>query len=95
DELALRAQPKIEAAVVATARKGDELRFLEKGDGWAKVWRKGEEPVWAELQKEVEGQAETTVLVREFEGIEKTSAAFGQKVAFFPKILAIAVLLFA
>lgn len=86
DELPLRALSSHSTPVMGTVKKGDELRFIEKGEKWARVWREDAPPAYVELK---EGN------VREFEGIEKTSAAFGQKVAFFPKVLSVAVLLFA
>lgn len=84
DELALRAAPEVTAEQVGTVSQGDELRLLSTSDEWGEVWRKGEENAWVEMSEV------TTV-----EGIEKTSAAFGEKVAWFPSVLAIAVLLFA
>jgi AGCS family alanine or glycine:cation symporter len=84
DELALRVEPKVEAVQAGTVGKGAELRLLSKEDGWGEVWQEGADPLWIELEE-----------VRTVEGIEKTSSAFGQKIGWFPKILAVAVLLFA
>ncbi|NNC87562.1 MAG: alanine:cation symporter family protein [Akkermansiaceae bacterium] len=84
EELSLRAAPKVEAVETGTVAKGDELRLLDKKDGWGQVWQKDADPVWINLEG-----------VRTIEGIEKTSAGFGQRIGWFPKLLAIAVLLFA
>ena len=85
DELALRAEPKVEALQVGSVNKDAKLRIISKSDGWGEVWREGEEKTaWIEMEE-----------VTPVEGVAKTSAAFGEKVAWFPKILAIAVLLFA
>ena len=83
---ALYAKPVAEATVVSEIVVGDELRLLGKSDDekYGKVWRENADPVWVEMES-----------VKTIEGIEKTSRAFKTEFEWFPKLLAIAVLLFA
>ncbi len=85
--VALYAAPKIEETAVKTLDKGAEIRLLGKTkDGkFGEVWI-GEEKdsLWVPMSE-----------IKEIKGVAKTSRAFGEKFAWFPKLLAIAVLLFA
>ena len=83
---ALYAKPIAEAAVVSEILVGDELRLIGKSEDkkYGKVWREDSEPVWVAMDS-----------VKTVEGIEKTSLAFRTQFEWFPKLLAIAVLLFA
>lgn len=83
--------------VVGTVSKGDELRIVgkEKKDEAKELGARGE--VWL---KDLEGGKMETAWIdyeglTKIEGVGKTSRAFGQKFKSFPKVLAIAVLLFA
>ncbi|MGJ8677324.1 MAG: alanine/glycine:cation symporter family protein [Akkermansiaceae bacterium] len=82
--------------VVGSANKGDELRIIGKegADDVLKLGDRGQV-----LLSEVDGQQETAWVnyagLTKVEGIGKTSRAFGEKFASFPKLLAVAVLLFA
>ncbi len=85
--------------VVGSVKKGDELRIVgkKKKDAEKKLAARAE--VWLSETKEA-GMKTAWVNVNKkdltmIEGIAKTSRAFGQKFESFPKILAIAVLLFA
>jgi len=86
DATALYAKPGVEEVVVGQVAAGDELRLLEKSeDGdYGKVWRDKDEPVWVKM-----------AAVKTVEGVAKTSRAFKTEFTWFPKVLAIAVLLFA
>ncbi len=83
--------------VVGTVAKGDELRIIgkEKKDESKSLGNRGK--VW--LSEEERGNPEIAWIdykgLTKVEGISKTSRAFGQKFESFPKMLAIAVLLFA
>lgn len=81
--------------VVGSVNEGDELRIIGKDDENEEVLGKRGE-VWL---GETDGKANTAWVNYEgltvVEGITKTSRAFGQKFEAFPKILAVAVLLFA
>jgi len=83
--------------VVGTVSQGDELRILSKEDADAKKGLKKRGEVL--LSEVTSGEQEVAWVSYEgltpVEGIAKTSRAFGEKFAAFPKILAIAVLLFA
>ena len=87
----LYAAPLAGAAVVQQIEKGDELRILgtsedkESGKNFGKVWQEGsDDQLWVNVDD-----------IDKVEGIAKTSRAFGEKFAWFPKLLAVAVLLFA
>lgn len=87
DATPLYATPGIEQTVVKEAAEGDELRLVGKSeDGkFGEVWQDGKaETLWVAYTD-----------VDKVEGIGKTSRAFGEKFAWFPKLLAVAVLLFA
>lgn len=86
DTTALYAKPGIEEVVVAQAVAGDELRLLGKSEdgNYGQVWRDEGEPVWVAMES-----------VNTIEGVAKTSRAFKTEFTWFPKVLAIAVLLFA
>lgn len=83
--------------VVGSVSKGDELRIIgkEKKDEDKKLGERGQ--VW--LKDLGNGEMETAWIdyagLTKIEGVSKTSRAFGQKFESFPKVLAIAVLLFA
>lgn len=66
--------------------EGASMRLMDKSkDGqFVKVYREGGDNLWLK-----EGS------VKLIEGIDKTSMAFGEKFTWFPKVLAVAVLLFA
>lgn len=82
--------------VVGNVSQGDELRIIGKegADADAKLGHRGQ--VWL---SETETGMDTAWIdydgLTKVEGISKTSRAFGQKFKAFPKVLAIAVLLFA
>jgi len=87
DATPLYAQPGIEQVVAQKATAGDELRLIGKSDDgkFGKVWVADDAPpLWVAYTD-----------VDKVEGIAKTSRAFGQKFEWFPKLLAVAVLLFA
>jgi len=91
DSAELYSMPLAGAAVVQQVDKGDELRLLgssqdeESGQTYSKVWQEGsDESLWINVAD-----------INKVEGIAKTSMAFGEKFAWFPKLLAVAVLLFA
>ncbi len=91
DSTELYSMPLAGAAVVQQINKGDELRLLgvskdkESGQTYSKVWQEGnDQALWVNVDD-----------VNKVEGIAKTSRAFGEKFVWFPKLLAIAVLLFA
>ncbi|MCP5535775.1 MAG: alanine:cation symporter family protein [Akkermansiaceae bacterium] len=86
DATPLYAQATVEATAVRDASKGEELRLVGKSEDkkFGKVWQHEADAVWVNLD-DVDGIV----------GIAKTSRAFGSKFAWFPKLLAIAVLLFA
>jgi len=83
---ALYAQPVAEAVAVAEVSEGEELRLLGKSEDekYGEVWRENADPVWVEMEA-----------VESIQGISKTSRAFQTEFEWFPKLLAIAVLLFA
>lgn len=96
DEVSFYKTPAM-VEVVGSATKGEELRIVGKKekDEEKKLGDRGE--VWI---KDLEGGKMETVWVdyeglKKVEGVAKTSRAFGQKFTSFPKVLAIAVLLFA
>ncbi len=83
--------------VVGSVTKGDELRIVgkEKKDEDKKLGDRGQ--VW--IKDLEDGKMQTAWIdydgLTKIEGVAKTSRAFGQKFESFPKILAVAVLLFA
>lgn len=87
DATPLYSQPSIEQTVVKEISAGDELRLIGKSDDgeFGEVWQEGsKETLWVAYAD-----------VDKVEGIGKTSRAFGEKFEWFPKLLAVAVLLFA
>ena len=82
----LYAKPDAEQVVVQEVDKGAELRLLGASEDkkFSKVWQEGSDPLWVKTED-----------IDKVEGIAKTSRAFGEKFAWFPKLLAVAVLLFA
>lgn len=87
----LYSMPLAGAMVVKQVDKGEELRLLgssqdqESGQIYSKVWQEGaDQDLWVNVSD-----------INKVEGIAKTSMAFGEKFAWFPKLLAVAVLLFA
>ena len=86
ESVALYAQPNVESVVVEEAAKGEEFRILSKNEDktFGEVQRENKESVWVEMET-----------VKSLDGIQKTSKAFEGQFAWFPKLLAIAVLLFA
>jgi len=87
DATSLYAQPGIEQVITKTAAAGDELRLIGKSDDgkFGEVWVADDAPsLWVAYAD-----------VDKVEGIGKTSRAFGEKFKWFPKLLAVAVLLFA
>ena len=73
--------------VVKKLDPGAEMRFIgkSKDEKFGEVWQgEGVASLWVELKT-----------VKEVKGVGKTSRAFGEKFDWFPKLLAIAVLLFA
>jgi len=84
--------PGIEQVAEIGAVKGQELRILSKesvGEGedevsYGEVYREDEKNLWIPMEA-VEGVA----------GVQKTSLAFQQQFSWFPKVLSIAVILFA
>ncbi|NWK56844.1 alanine:cation symporter family protein [Verrucomicrobiaceae bacterium N1E253] len=86
DATPLFVEPGVEQ-VVKQVSEGDELRLLglSEDEKFGEVWEEGrEKSMWV-----------TMTDVDKVEGIGKTSRAFGEKYAWFPKLLAVAVLLFA
>lgn len=96
DEISLY-KTKAMVEIVGSVTQGDELRIIskEKKDEDKKLGERGQ--VW--IKDLDNGEMETAWINYEglvkIEGVTKTSRAFGQKFKSFPKILAIAVLLFA
>lgn len=91
DSAELYSMPMSGATVVEKIEKGDKLRLLGKavdedsGASFSKVWQEDSDAdLWVNVAD-----------IDKVEGIAKTSMAFGEKFAWFPKLLAIAVLLFA
>ena len=84
DDVALRAAPAMTAEVVKSVDKGEELRFIGKENGFSKVYLSENQTAWVD-----------NTLIEPVAGITKTSIAFEQAISWFPKMLAIAVLLFA
>ena len=91
DSAELYSMPLAGATVVQQVGKGEELRLLgrsedkESGQIYRKVWQEGVDPdLWVNVAD-----------IDKVEGIAKTSMAFGEKFVWFPKLLAVAVLLFA
>lgn len=91
DTAKLYSMPLAGATVVQEVQKGDELRIIgdatdeKSGATYGKVWQEGVETnLWVNVND-----------INKVEGIAKTSMAFGEKFEWFPKLLAIAVLLFA
>lgn len=87
DATPLYAGPGIEQTVVQEIAAGDELRLIGKSEDekFGEVWQEGsDDSLWVAYAD-----------VDKVEGIGKTSRAFGEKFAWFPKLLAVAVLLFA
>ena len=82
----LRGSRRLHPVVVEEAAKGEELRILSKNEDekFGEVQRENKESVWVEMET-----------VKSLDGIQKTSKAFEGQFAWFPKLLAIAVLLFA
>ena len=82
-------------SMIAMASCGDEKKDDEKKDEDKKLGERGQ--VW--LKDLENGEMETAWIeydgLTKVEGVTKTSRAFGQKFESFPKVLAIAVLLFA
>lgn len=83
--------------VVGSVSMGDELRIISKEDEDKKKNLGARGKVW--LSEDESGQQEVAWVnlkeVKTIQGIGKTSRAFGEKFAWFPKLLAVAVLLFA
>ena len=80
-------KPTAEATVVQPLSKGDELRIVETSEDekFVKILQEnGPEELWVSVED-----------IDKVQGIGKTSRAFGEKFKWFPKLLAIAVLLFA
>ena len=86
EAVALYSTPDAQALVVSEAVEGDELRLIGKSEdkAYGEVWREGGESVWVKMES-----------ITTIEGIQKTSRAFKSEFEWFPKLLAIAVLLFA
>ena len=87
DATPLYAKPGVEETVVKQVSQGAELRLVGKTDDekFGEVWQENsDESLWVAYSD-----------VDKVEGIGKTSRAFGEKFAWFPKLLAVAVLLFA
>ncbi|MGJ8673133.1 alanine/glycine:cation symporter family protein [Rubritalea sp.] len=91
EQVALYSQPALEQTVVKTVEKGTELRILDKqtvGEGdaavsFGEVWQE-EGNLWVPMQN-----------VEVIAGVQKTSRAFSGQFSWFPKVLSIAVILFA
>jgi len=87
DATPLYAKPGVEQTVVKKVDQGEELRLIGKSDDgkFGEVWQAdSEESLWVAYAD-----------VDKVEGIGKTSRAIGEKFTWFPKLLAVAVLLFA
>ena len=87
DGTPLYAQPGLEQTVVKDVAKGGELRLIGKSEDkkFGEVWQENStDSLWVAYSD-----------VNKVEGIGKTSRAFGEKFDWFPKLLAVAVLLFA
>lgn len=85
-DLAFYANPTGEVNIAETLTLGDEMRTMEKSDDkqFAKVYREDDDHLWVQLSS-----------VKVVEGIGKTSMAFKSEFIWFPKVLSVAVLLFA
>lgn len=96
DEIPLYKTPAM-IEVVDTVKKGEHLRIIGKKEKDEKENLGDRGQVW--LGETESGEVETAWVdydgLKKIEGVKKTSMAFGQKVSFFPQVLAIAVLLFA
>lgn len=99
DGTPLYAQPGIEQTVVETLDEGTQLRLIGESDDekFREVWQEDADSLWVQMKTEnPDGDGLVAVKnVEKVEGIGKTSRAFGEKFKWFPKMLAIAVLLFA
>ncbi|MGB0774573.1 MAG: alanine/glycine:cation symporter family protein, partial [Akkermansiaceae bacterium] len=86
DQVALYAAASIEEPAVKNLEKGAEMRILKKTDDgkFGEVWQEDGPSLWVDMEQ-----------VTAISGVVKTSRAFGQQLKWFPKLLAIAVLLFA
>jgi len=84
DKLALLSSPDTNAAIVQTVGKGEELRFIGKTDKFSEVYISEDKSAWVETES-----------VESIAGVKKTSKAFAETLPWFPKVLAISVLLFA
>lgn len=92
EQVALYSSPVIEQTVVKTLDAGTELRIMsEKTEGegdaavtYGEVYQEGEESLWVPMAE-----------VESIKGVKKTSRAFEQQFSWFPKVLSVAVLLFA
>jgi AGCS family alanine or glycine:cation symporter len=86
DLVNLYQEPARMEQVVMTVEKDHEFRLMEDSeDGdFAKVWQEDGSEVWVANED-----------ISKVAGIGKTSRAFGERISWFPNILAIAVVLFA
>lgn len=92
DEVSLYSVPAIEQTAVKTVEKGTEFRILSevsKGDvgseiTYGEVLQDNSESLWVPMSS-----------VDQVGGVQKTSRAFQKNFSWFPKVLSIAVLLFA
>ena len=84
DAIVLREAPAITARVVDSVNKGDELRFIGEENGFSKVYLSETKTAWV-----------NNSFVKPVTGIAKTSMAFESSMSWFPKVLAVAVILFA
>lgn len=93
EQVALYATPALEQTVVKTIDQGEELRIIktekvnegkENEAEFGQVWLSEEEQLWVPMKS-----------VEKVEGVQKTSRAFASQFSWFPKVLAVAVILFA
>ncbi|MFC4995578.1 alanine/glycine:cation symporter family protein [Rubritalea tangerina] len=92
EEVALYNQPALEQQVVKSLDKGEELRILDQkkvGEGseavtFGEVYQEEGDNLWVEMAQ-----------VEKVAGVQKTSRAFSGHFSWFPKVLSVAVILFA
>ncbi|MBT8044291.1 MAG: alanine:cation symporter family protein [Verrucomicrobiae bacterium] len=82
----LYSKPGTEQVVVKQVSEGSELRLMGQSEDekFSEVWQQDSDYLWVKNDD-----------IDRVEGIGKTSRAFGEKFEWFPKLLAVAVLLFA
>lgn len=88
DDVALYSMTNGISEQVMTVPSGTEMRFIGESEDKLRhhVWQDSGESLWAEKDSEK---------IEVIAGVKKTSLAFEQRFSWFPKVLSVAVLLFA